>query len=225
MGFERLTMESTKLCECGCGATTSIAKYTARWFGYIKGRPKRFIKGHSIPKESNIIRVDGAVAYMEIVNEKQERFEAIIDAADIELVRTVRRWCVEKLRRGYSLYAFGKAPGVASPVKLHRLITGALPGQEVDHVNHNGLDNRRENLRICTRSQNNENRRGASKGSATGIRGVYPHGSKWTVRIHPNGRDKYIGVFDTIEAAERAAIAARQQYMTHSPECGYALKD
>ena len=57
---------------------------------------------------------------------------------------------------------------------LHRLISQPPAGLHVDHVNGNKLDNRRENLRHATRSQNLQNRRGATSGNrSTGVRGVY----------------------------------------------------
>jgi hypothetical protein len=79
---------------------------------------------------------------------------------------------------------------------MHRQIMGAKEGQEIDHINGNGLDNRRENLRIVTRSQNLANRP-AFKSSKSGYKGV---------RKNKNGTGKMIyGLqFDAPEEAARA---------------------
>ena len=55
---------------------------------------------------------------------------------------------------------------------LHRIIMNCPPGHEVDHINHNTLDNRKSNLNIATISQNQQNRKGSRKGSKSGVRGV-----------------------------------------------------
>lgn len=57
-------------------------------------------------------------------------------------------------------------------MKMHRLIMNAPDGLQVDHRNHNGLDNRRENLRICTNTENSRNRR-IRRDNTTGFKGVH----------------------------------------------------
>jgi hypothetical protein len=83
---------------------------------------------------------------------------------------------------------------------MHRLITGALPGQIVDHINRDTLDNRRNNLRIVTTSQNGANSKHRKR--ISGFRGVYPapHGLPWAVFI----QKQYIGKFQNKEDAARA---------------------
>lgn len=84
---------------------------------------------------------------------------------------------------------------------MHRLIAAPLPGQLVDHINGNTLDNRRENLRVCSPSQNNGNR-GPNVGRQ--FKGVIRHHSgNWYARIGYEGRTHCIGVYATaIEAAQ-----------------------
>lgn len=96
---------------------------------------------------------------------------------------------------------------------LHRLIMNAGPGEEVDHINGDSLDNSRPNLRIATRSQNSANRRGYRPKS--GYRGVYaqPHGSTWQVKISVNGHFIRGGNFKCpVEAAHRYDELARQHF-------------
>ena len=93
--------------------------------------------------------------------------------------------------------------------RLHREITGAPKGVEVDHKNGNSLDNRRENLRLCNRSQNCMNR-GVFKNSKSGIKGVKHIGDRWQVRLYANNKLVYYASFYTMEeAAEAYKTAAR----------------
>lgn len=101
-------------------------------------------------------------------------------------------------------------------IKMHRVIWeyfNAIPdGYEIDHINHDGLDNRMENLRIATHRENmhNQVRNPATKTSQ--YKGIYwdkSHG-KWKAQIKTNGNTKSLGYFvDEVEAARaynRAAI-------------------
>lgn len=83
---------------------------------------------------------------------------------------------------------------------LHRLITDAKDELEVDHINRDKLDNRRENLRLCTRLQNNRNR-SKFKNNKTGYKGVYKKRSKYQSTIRIEGKTYYLGTFNTIEEA------------------------
>lgn len=84
---------------------------------------------------------------------------------------------------------------------MHRLILDVPKGAEVDHINGNGLDNRRRNLRICTRSENQWNRRLAPN-NTSGFKGVYRFQGKWRAQIQSFGKKIHIGLYETrIEAA------------------------
>lgn len=77
----------------------------------------------------------------------------LIDDCDYE---KVMRWKWYAKAEGSRHYAVT----VRSPMqRMHRMILNAKPEQVVDHINGNGLDNRRENLRICSREENAKNRR------------------------------------------------------------------
>lgn len=90
-------------------------------------------------------------------------------------------------------------------VRLHRFIMGALRNQKVDHMNRNRLDNRRDNLRVVTIAQNNQNRSISKSKTSSKYRGVsYVKKSKlYRARIVYQGTETLIGYFKTeIEAAE-----------------------
>lgn len=123
-------------------------------------------------------------------------------------------WCVCASRwraavRDSTVYAARNLPRPqkqrsAQPTLLHRLLLDAPKGLEVDHINGDGLDNRRCNLRIATKTQNRQNihmGRGACR-----FKGVQPttQSKRWMARIQVNGKSVYLGCFRTQEDAARA---------------------
>ena len=92
---------------------------------------------------------------------------------------------------------------------MHRRIMEPPAGVLIDHVNGNGLDNRRSNLRFCTNQQNNANRKTTSRPKKSPYRGVKPTRSlRWAGAIEVAGRTLYLGTFDAPEDAARAYDAA-----------------
>jgi hypothetical protein len=85
---------------------------------------------------------------------------------------------------------------------MHRVIMNALPGTFVDHINHDGLDNRRCNLRLCTKRENRLNSRKTKKGCSKykGV-GWCPRRKRWTARIKWLGTQKMLGRFEEEEDA------------------------
>ncbi len=96
----------------------------------------------------------------------------------------------------------------------HRIIFmmhyGFIPNQ-IDHINGIKDDNQIENLREATGSQNSINRK-THKTNLLGIKNVKQQNNKFIVRIHVDGKSKYIGSFDDIEFADLVAQEARAKY-------------
>jgi hypothetical protein len=88
-------------------------------------------------------------------------------------------------------------------VSMHREILRPNPGTFVDHVDRDGLNNVRSNLRACTRVHNQWNR-GANRNNTSGFKGVSALGSGYRATISANGRTIHLGMFDTAEAASEA---------------------
>lgn len=131
---------------------------------------------------------------------------AAIDREDYDLV-SKRKWFAHLSRKVY--YAESKEKG--KTIKMHRLIMNAPPGMEVDHLNRDGLDNRKANLRVVTATENKQNK-GIYNNNKSGTPGVYhsirTRGRKpWHAQITRNGRQVLIGRFLTKEEA----IAARKE--------------
>jgi hypothetical protein len=91
---------------------------------------------------------------------------------------------------------------------MHREVIDVPPGKPVGHKNGNGLDNRKENLRLCSYSQQSANIR-KQRGCALEFKGVFkrPYG-KFVARITCNGKCTRLGNFDTATEAARAYDAA-----------------
>jgi len=88
---------------------------------------------------------------------------------------------------------------------MHRLILGLEVGDKrhVDHINHDGLNNQRMNLRICSRTQNMRNRKST---------GVYHDRNAWKASIGIDGRTVYLGRFKKKSDALEARRAAEQKF-------------
>lgn len=128
---------------------------------------------------------------------------ALIDDRDYALVQG-RRWFAAKARAGlvYAHHTAWKGKNVT--VRMHRLIAGAVDGEIVDHVNGCGIDNRRANLRKCSRSENCWNQK--KRPGSSPYRGVTlsPTGNRWHAMICVNRKPWMIGSYLTAEDAARA---------------------
>ena len=96
-------------------------------------------------------------------------------------------------------------------VLMHRFIMKPSSDKEVDHINHNKLDNRRSNLRVCSASENHWNTR-CHRTNRLGVKGVYPMGPHFQARIRVHGKKFCIGTYKTIEEASQAYDRAALHY-------------
>lgn len=157
------------------------------------------------------IRIEGNVAFVPLT----KGYETIIDVDDLHLVN--RNWsALVSFRSDGSVrcvYAYGNIPRGKSQktIMMHRILVSADDDLDVDHIDGDGLNNRRSNLRCVTTKENCKN---ASKkiNNTSGANGVYWRKDiqKWVAQINYNGKRKHLGVFSKIEDAMGARIEAQK---------------
>lgn len=138
---------------------------------------------------------------------------AFVDDQDFDRLRGI------KWRRMEARYGRQYACTTTHPRKyLHRVILNLRdPKQDVDHANGNGLDCRRENLRKCTRSQNNGNARKWQKKTTSRFKGVswFRPAKLWRAYIGAGKNRIWLGYFKTEEDAAKAYdVAAKTMFET-----------
>lgn len=132
---------------------------------------------------------------------------AMVSGVDRDLAMSTW-YAAPRKERCYAMRDIGSGHG-RRVESLHRIIAGRLgvpiDGLDVDHINHDGLDNRRHNLRAATRTQNNGNGRKPST-NRSGYKGVSFHAKsgRWCAWLHFEGRSRYLGLFQHAVDAARA---------------------
>lgn len=131
----------------------------------------------------------------------KKNYEFMVDDDIFNQIKDCQFYVIEQ--KDKSPYLCFRKAGSKKRQRVSRFVVNCPEYKIVDHINRNTLDNRRENLRICTYSENNINRKTKS---SSGYRGVYQEGlhNKWRVQIHFRGNSMRIGGFKT---KERAAVA------------------
>lgn len=190
-----------KTCSvCGCDRKHYAKGYCSKHYYQVKkyGHIKR-----TIYDPNEIIEYED---YAEIVlydKYGSETARAIIDLDDVDKAKDIK-WCMT--HNGYVSNRHSKQ-------LLHRLVMNCPDDMVIDHINHNRLDNRKSNLRVCTQHQNNINKSFMSN-NTSGVIGVHWNKSnnKWRSRIKYNGRQIHLGYFNTKEEAIQARINAEIEY-------------
>lgn len=155
------------------------------------------------------LRFDGNLAFVTLT----QGLEAVIDAQDAHLVEG-RNWHAIKACSGlyYAMSNPSRSLGRRKKLSLHGVIMPPVDGMEIDHINGNGLDNRRPNLRLATSSQQNMNTR-LRGNNRSGYRGVSYHTSVgyWRAVIWANGKEFFLGYYKTPEEAHVAYCGAAER--------------
>lgn len=144
-------------------------------------------------------------------------FFATIDDEDAARVGQYKCWELVRTKRHGVFYACArpKKGGVRGPtIYMHRLVMNYAGPLDVDHVSGDGLDNRKANLRIASRSQNLANGKRRAIG-ASGLKGARLHedGKHWVGQITVNGKNRYLGFYKSAqEAAAAYDEAAREAF-------------
>jgi hypothetical protein len=137
--------------------------------------------------------------------------EALIDDADYAQV-SAHKWFYHST--GYAV-RMSRADGKSVMRRMHRDILDAPKGFDVDHIDGNGLNNQRANLRVCTHQQNTSNQRKRRPRRTGTMRGAFwfPTKNKWRAAIGYKMKYVHIGYYNTeIEAAKAYDEAARRYF-------------
>ncbi len=126
---------------------------------------------------------------------------AIVDADDYDRLRSYN-WCALEGSQTFYAKTFHLSGAILS---MHRLILNAPKGLFVDHIDHNGLNNRKSNLRLCTNQQNLRNKL-PKPGCSSKYKGVSwsKARNKFRAKIVHNGKAIHLGYFDSEIDAARA---------------------
>jgi hypothetical protein len=131
---------------------------------------------------------------------------ALVDSEDYDWIMQWN-WYAHWYENTKSFYAYRQYG--RTQVSMHSEILKCGP-YESDHRNHDTLDNRRNNLRICTHVQNMSNRRWGNSDGYKGIK-FFPKLGKWMARIQFGNKRKYLGLYESAEAAARAYDMAAKE--------------
>ena len=146
---------------------------------------------------------------------------AVVDTEDVPKIAGYK-WHLKQLdeKRQYVEAHDIASDKLNKKVMLHRLLTDCPKGKVVDHRDGVTLNNRRNNLRVCTHAENLQNRSPISRAGASGLRGVTwsKHAGKWVARYRVKYKEFFLGYFDSKVKAAEAVIAARAEHMPFSQE-------
>lgn len=136
----------------------------------------------------------------------------LVDDEDFNFLKQWN-WYLVKSKNNKIQYAIrrGLMFGKRKTVALHRLIMGLPKNKQIDHINGNGLDNQRKNLRLATHSENQRNKKGHNKTGYKGVEFVKRLG-KWRSRIYVNKKNLHLGLFGSLEDAAGAYDQVAKKY-------------
>ena len=192
-------------CVCDCGKETSVITYKlksghTKSCGHIMGLNTKMKAAEKAKQNNAVIKTHGH--YSEV------KLNGVITLIDNLFLDEVLKYNWLLSNAGYLFRHVHKA----ETVWLHRFVMGLPPKDKVvDHRNHDKLDNRCENLRICTETENARNTV-LRKDNKTGYKGIYLLNGKYYARINVYGKNISLGLHSTAEKAHEAYIKAAKHY-------------
>jgi hypothetical protein len=144
-------------------------------------------------------------------------YETLIDLEDLPKVMKYKgTFIVQKNHKNIYAYVNYRHDNISTPILIHRIVLGIPRGARVrvDHIHHNGLDNRKAELRNATNKENVINRQGRNKNNTSGYRNVCwsNHDQRYLVTLIIDGKRICFGRFKDAAQAGRIAKAMRRRY-------------
>jgi hypothetical protein len=173
-------------------------------------------------KHFNDYVIEDDIAKIFIIRDNGDLFEVIVDADMIPLLKKLDYcWCInsDNIHNSYArhieYYISNNGKRVARTYYLHHFIMdGENYNQYIvyDHINHNTLDNRKINLRIVEKQNNDVHRKGRNKNNLSGYRNVSFSNGKYLVQLQVNKKNTVLGSFTNVDEAGRFAEEMRKKY-------------
>lgn len=178
-------LKSGKTLSCGCYQKEQMSKVALKYF-----------------KKYNKYDLSGeyGICYLADTNKK-----VYFDIEDYKLIKNIL-WKTDECG-----YARGYDTKTKRLVRMHKVITNTDKNIIIDHINREKLDNRKENFRYATNSENRINSKTRTD-NTSGIQGVRFEGGKWRVRIFVNGKYIHLGMFDNFDEAVKIRLEAEKKY-------------
>lgn len=188
------------VCQCDCGNQVIVRSYHLKT-GHTKSCGC-YHKEKLLTAQKKYNKYDLSGEYGIGYTLKGEKFYF-----DLEDYDKIKDYCWYSDNYGY-LEHKGK-----EHIILHRLIMDAPKGLLVDHINHDVKDNRKSNLRICTKPQNNWNAKTPTN-NTSGVKGVHynKRKNKWSASITVNNKVIFLGYYSNKEDATKVRKEAEKQY-------------
>jgi hypothetical protein len=190
------------LCTCQCGEHCKKSGRTL-----LRKHPTSCGKCRGSYKQNNIIEMSN---YMVVLFDNDPRCIKF-DKEDFYKIKDYY-WVISRSGYATSQSLMG-ARGQKTCSWMHRLVTNCPRKLEVDHKYGVTLDNRKENLVVCTHQENMQHRVRLTKDNSTGYTGVYRAKKKWCARIDVNNVTHNLGTFPTIEEATDARKIAEKRLL------------
>ena len=189
-------------CKCDCGNIRSVSFYrlkTGRSISCGCLQREMFKKYNEIIVEDDIVKIRLG---------KTDKF-SIIDKEDVEKVKNIY-WTINEY--GYVVSTI-RVNGKNKKIRLHKFIIGDIEkGKELDHIDQDKLNNRKENLRVVTPMENCNNRHKCKSWNKLGIKNVSKTGDTYKVRLTIMGKQYKAYGLKTIEEAQAKIEEFREQY-------------
>lgn len=195
----------------GCEGKYKTKGYCAKHYQQIRIGGKIFERTIF---DKNEYTTCGDITFGHVLTKKHSKV-FIIDTEDLPRVQE-HKWYILEHRGGYLRVVASKYKDITTRImpprgmKLSRFLLNVTdPTTFVDHINHNTLDNRKSNLRVCTNAENSRNQI-LSSNNTSGYKGVTKAGNRWVAKISFNGKLIHLGTYNTPEEAAQAYdIAAK----------------
>lgn len=191
-------------CQCDCGARTTASTNELR-SGHKKSCGcKKYELTHS-KRRPWISKHNTYTVFQDYIQGHSDVGDFVFDIDDFDRVK-LYYW-----RPNTKRYIITEIDN--HQVSLHRYLLNPLPGMQVDHINHDKSDNRRNNLRVVSQNENQWNV-GPTVQNTSGVKGVAwsKRSKKWVAYIYHRGKRYHLGYYDNKENAIAARRAAEEKY-------------